>query len=134
MSRTLIRRFSLLLDQAVKRFVKVRMLFDSSEPLQTTVKEYLARVRCGSIKFEEVRKSRTILNSRKVLLYSSSKWNESNHDQTTLTAACSGCAVVWRGSNELNSDQTALSAACSDFAQVLRCSNELNYNQTTLTV
>ena len=36
-------------------------------------KEYLSRVRCGSIKFEEVRKSRTTLNSRKVLLYSSSK-------------------------------------------------------------
>ena len=41
--------------------------------------------------------------------------------------------VVWRGSNESNADQTALSAACSDFAQVWRCSNESNYNQTTLT-
>ncbi len=38
MSRTLIRPFSLLLEQAVKRFRKVQMLFDSSEPLQTTVK------------------------------------------------------------------------------------------------
>ena len=38
MSRILIRPFSLLLDQAVKRFGKVQMLFYSSEPLQTTVK------------------------------------------------------------------------------------------------
>ena len=36
-----------------------------------------------------------------------------NHDQTMLTAACSDCAFVWRGSNELSPDQTTLSAACS---------------------
>ena len=32
--------------------------------------------------------------------------DESNHAQTTLTAACSDCALIRRGSNESNHDQT----------------------------
>ena len=55
-----------------------------------------------------------------------------HHAQTTLTAACSDCAFVWRGSNESNPEQTTLSAACSDFAQLRRCSKESNHAQTTL--
>ena len=58
MSRTLIRPFSLLLDQAVKRFGKVRMLFDSSEPLQTTKQRVLSKrfgvVRSSLKRFERV--------------------------------------------------------------------------------
>ena len=55
--------------------------------------------------------------------------NKSNHDQTTLTAAFSDCALVWRGSNELNCDQIALSAACSGCAEVRRGLNESNHDQ-----
>ena len=54
MSRTLIRPFSLLLDQAVKRFGKVRMLFDSSEPLQTTVKHKQRVLSKSSVWFDQV--------------------------------------------------------------------------------
>ena len=38
--------------------------------------------------------------------------DESKHDQTTLTAAFSDCALIRRGSNESSHDQT-LSTACS---------------------
>ena len=105
--------------QTLHRFGDVRM---SCEPRADHANCCLLRLCTCSERFE-----------CKVLLYSSSKRNESNHEQTTLTAACSGCAVVWRGSNESNSEQTALSAACSDVAQVRRSSNESNYKQTTLT-
>ena len=45
---------------------------------------------------------------------------ESNHEQTTLTAACLGCTEVRRGSKESNHMQTTLSAECSDCAKVRR--------------
>ena len=45
--------------------------------------------------------------------------NESNPNQTALSAAFSGSAEVRRGSNELNHDQTTLTAACSGCAEVL---------------
>ena len=61
--------------------------------------------------------------TRNMLIQNQIHLVEVNDIAALLTAACSGCAVVWRGSNESNSDQTALSAACSDFAQVRRCSN-----------
>ena len=54
MSRTLIRSFSLLLDQAVKRFGKVQMLFDSSEPLQTTIKHKQRVLSKSSVWFDQV--------------------------------------------------------------------------------
>ena len=46
--------FSLLLEQAVKRFGKVRKLFDSSEPLQTTVKHKQRVLSKSSVWFDQV--------------------------------------------------------------------------------
>ena len=54
MRRTLLRPFSLLLEQAVKRFGKVRLLFASSEPLQTTVKHKQRVLSKSSVWFEQV--------------------------------------------------------------------------------
>ena len=62
-----------------------------------------------------------------------SNLSEPLHRLSKQQLAWSDHGRVWRGSNESNPDQTNLSAACSDFAQIWRCSNESNHDQTTLT-
>ena len=57
-----------------------------------------------------------------------------DHDQTTLSASCSGCAEVRSCWKQSNHEQTTLTAACLGCSEVRRGSKEANHEQTTISV